>query len=560
MWNTFNIKTRTFSAPQENTEYKTTNVVAYLRISTSKQDKEGKGLESQQDACVSAEQENWHSLKRIFQDKAISWKVKDREWLLKCLAYIKETNKKPGPHNIKYLYCTEISRISRPEFLDEWLNILRQFWEAWVIVYDVFSKDYYERWDDLKIIQLVLKLYSAKQERENGNLRSRNWVNARLKAWYRAFSSTPIGYTYEKRTIWWRTNSFAIQDHPNAGIMAKALRLYADGTLYNAAEFLRFLRANKLTTNYNHYKKSDGTKDRKCKIIHKSLFENIMKPRRLYFYAWYIVAPDRWITEPIPANHEPIINDAILEWVLNRLEKAQEERPAYTVKQKNKDYFHLRKILRCEACWRCMSGYFAKDKYPKYDCKYPHCPLKDQWIPRTVNADKVHDEVEGLIKQYKLWEKVHDIIKYMTDKVINRKKEITANRIKDLNSSIEDLEHQRQQIEDSIMNVTEDELRKKLEQNRKDIGNQIESLQIQITEIEWSEQNLELKTEVLKFFENPVKIWKDGNSETKNLLLKVMFDWVLKKQKNRGLRTPVSPLPLRVMYGWSPSKLTNCPQ
>lgn len=551
MWNTFNYKTREFIQAPTLEDIDCRNAVAYLRISTSKQEKEWKWIDSQRWACLEAEKHNKHSILKLFEDKAISGKVLDRKWLMDCLVFIKERNKKPWTNNIKYLYCTEISRISRPEYIDEWLSIIKQFREQGVIVYDVFCKDYYERWDDLKIIQLVLKLYSAKQERENWAHRSRNWVNDRLKAWYRAFSSTPIWYKYEHRIIDGKDNAFAVKDEPNASILANALKLYWDWTLYNAKEFLQYLRDHKLTTNSNC---TPWTK------IYSSLFKNIMDPKRLYFYAWMIVVPDRWIIEPIVAKHEAIIDQQTLHNIFLRLEKAREKRP-YKTKSNSKEYFKLRTVIKCKACKSNLRWYFAKKKYPKYECKNEKCPLRelDKSQRGTINADEVHEETQQLLTQFTLWEKAKDLISYMTNQVIQRQKDMISQQIHSKKNHIKTLERTKNSIEDNILTVAE-WMRKSFEKKREECDQEIKNTEKEIVGLESEKESVELQTEVLKVFENPVSIWDNYNTDIKQLLLKVMFNGNLEKQKNQKLRTPDVSLPMRLFADLDVNNTISCPQ
>jgi hypothetical protein len=46
-----------------------------------------------------------------------------------------------------------------------------------------------------------MKLYAAKQERENGAKRSINGKNQRMKQGYRALNTPPAGYKYEHLTV-----------------------------------------------------------------------------------------------------------------------------------------------------------------------------------------------------------------------------------------------------------------------------------------------------------------------------------------------------------------------
>ena len=535
MWNTFNYKTKQFEKDsiEEDIDYK--NAVAYLRVSSSRQESKWHWIDSQRSACIEAEKLEWHNLKNIFEDKAISWKVIDREWLINCLAYIKECNSKPWEDNIKYLYCTEISRLTRPEYMDEWLTIIRQFREEWVIVYDVFNRDYYSRWDDIKIIQLMFKIYWAKTERENWANRSKNWVLQRLKAGYRAFSNPPIWYKFEHRSINGKKNAYAILDQPNASIIAEALRLYGDWTLYNATEFLEHLRENKLTTN---------SRTTPWEKIYKSLFPLIMKPERLFFYSGQIVYLKWWITEPVEWKHEAIITRETLDNIFNRLDKAHEKRP-YKTKSNNKEKFPLRRLIKCWECHKTMYWTFAKKEYPYYECKNKECGLREKWISRSCDANEIHDEAKELITKCTIWKNVEKLITYMSENILVERLNITDKKILNNKKHIKSLEKEMRQIESKIVTVSE-WLSKQLQSRREECEQKIISITKEIEDLELSKDSYELNIEVLKIFENPVTIWNNYDTDAKQLLIKVLFDWKLYKQKNRTLRTPAFSLPMRL--------------
>lgn len=88
------------------------NVVAYTRVSSEKQVKEGQGLEVQEKSIQSYIKNNNYTLKNIFTDEGISGAedLTKRKGLANAIKYIKE-------NNIPYLLVQKLDRLARDTML-----------------------------------------------------------------------------------------------------------------------------------------------------------------------------------------------------------------------------------------------------------------------------------------------------------------------------------------------------------------------------------------------------------------------------------------------------------
>ena len=112
--------------------------------------------------------------------------------MTECLKYIQKYNR-THTEKIAFLLCTEISRITRPDFIDEGLAIIKAFRVKGLTVYDVFERQYYERSDDMNMLRLFLSLIKAKEERIQGLKRCLNGKRQRMRMGYWVFPA-PAGY------------------------------------------------------------------------------------------------------------------------------------------------------------------------------------------------------------------------------------------------------------------------------------------------------------------------------------------------------------------------------
>ena len=88
------------------------------------------------------------------------------------------------------------------------------------------------------------------------------------------------------------------------------------------------------------------------------------------------------------------------------------------------------------------------------------------------------------------------------------------------------------------------ELQETFKQKWENCKKKLWKLQIRVKSIEGNESSYEHLKEVREILRNPLDIWKNENTDIKQLLLKVMFNWNLQYQKNQGLRTPDFSFPL----------------
>ncbi len=116
-------------------------------------------------------------------------------------------------------------------------------------------------------------------------------------------------------------------------------------------------------------------------------------------------------------------------------------------------------------------------------------------------------------------------------------------------------------IENELLNTNNSESMKLKFKKRRTIAEEkIRETEKEIYNLTNKKSSYELQPEVLRVFQNPLTIWNIHNVETKQLLLKVMFGWCLLKSNISNLRTPNSPLPMRLFNDNDSSDELSCPK
>lgn len=511
----------------------TTNAVAYCRVSSEIQAKEWHGLEWQISACEEYAQGSKLCIDEIFVDKAVSWSITERKWLIDLEKFIKKKNKHPSDKNIKYLLCTEISRLSRPEFIDEGLGIIFKLLRLGITIIDVFSWQSINRANDLELILAFLKVSQAKSERDNIMARTQNGRNKRLKKWYWCFPLVPMGYKYVRDTIDGKTNSLVVRDEPNASKIAKALNLYAIWAIRTKRDLVDHLQKVWVYSNKTRW----GKKKMRFTIVY-----SLLKPERLLFYAGKIVSPRCGITEPIEWKHKPLINDKTLKLLFDRIQKPLEKLPQ---KSPNVDEFPLRRILKCANCGSTMYWSFVRSKtgkkYPFYECKNKTCSLREEKISRSCPIHLVHQEIRDVLATFQISDEEKALVKVIAERLLKERHKLQEESEDELKSQIKIISESMQKFKNTMISISSSSLIKEYENERNNYAEQKEKLKNKLENIKnwWSWKKFyELLDKALKYFDKLVDVWDEWTVENKRILIQTVFDGKIFYSKKGGFRTP----------------------
>jgi len=546
MRSNYNHKNNTFVKPKVQEEIRTNNAIMYLRVSSKWQEKYWHWLDSQLDWNQVAVQWRNMNLVKVFDDKAISWKIIDRPWIREMLEFCKLRKKKWTKYQIEILVVSEISRITRPEFIDVWFDVCRKFRELWVDIYEASTNTLYERWDDWKLLQLHIRFMNAKSELESITIRKKNWIINRLKNWYYPFSHPPAWYIHEHIELeGWNRNIIQVK-HPIMGdILQSALVKYSTWELYNAVEFIQFLNDHKFKWNCPN-KKHHSSSRRK---LGRTYFDRIMKPRKLYYYAWLIVYPKYWLIEPVAWIQEALITVEQLHQIIKRLADKNKARP-YRSKSKSSDLYRLKSVLKCKWCKSTMHWsacvWKMKKVYHYYECKNSDCVLKIKKIRWSCPIKDVHSSVEKILEQLQSNDRLWKVLSILATEAIENSWNSKIQKEKALLEHLKKLEEKEVAIQNWIIENAKNIDAVNLMTNAlSKIKKEISELHESMAELKETDKSFELLEGIKKIIDNPLSIRCFWDNQTKFLLMKLLFWWNLYYQKNQGLRTPDFIFPMR---------------
>lgn len=500
--------------------------IIYCRVSDIKQVTDGNWLESQESKCRRWAEENWVTILQVFKDWWVSWAIMKRKWLEEAITYLQQQNS--STKKVSYFLCTELSRISRSESIDETWVMKKRIESTWVEIYLTST------WMNISLkwasneLNTDLQVLIAKNERLIIKERSENWTKSKLYSWERTLP-VPAWYERISKRIDWRKRNEIVKTEPQASIIKEWLELFANWVIENQSRLLDFFNNKKLVTN------SYAAKPWK---ITSSFVSRLFEYEKLYFYTWQIFCPNYWIMSPIHANHEPLIEVSTMGKILDRLWEKGEKKT--WIRKDISEKYPLRWILCCPICWHPMTASASKWKmwvyYDYFSCKRKECPNKE-----NLRVDEVHADYVVLLQQMKPKERMIKLINEAVNESIkskNKNLDILAKR------DLEELKKIKEEIEstsDKIWKLTNPKLISELEKHRWELEDEKERLEQKITDYKLSLKDTNIIIDRIKtMLTDPVNIWKHFPVAVKRLHAWILFWWKLFYKKNEGFRTPHS--------------------
>ncbi|MFA6256652.1 MAG: recombinase family protein, partial [Candidatus Absconditabacterales bacterium] len=278
--------------------------IAYARISSDKQKNEGSGIQGQVQSCKDRCKNNGDiKIVKFFEDEAVSGTVLDREGLMNAIKFLEKENKQYT--KITHFLCSEVSRIARPEEVSEGAALLSRIESTGVKI--ITTLEHRDTSTDEGKLMDDIKLSIARYERKKIMKRAKNgMVSIALQGGW-PFGFVPPGY----KKIGTGKNSVIEVDDFKANILSRGLEMYANNILISKIDLLNFFKGEGLTTNNQSFKGK----------LWISFIEKTFALHRLFFYAGYVMYPDRGINEPIQGKWKGIISLDVVYKIIGKLQK-----------------------------------------------------------------------------------------------------------------------------------------------------------------------------------------------------------------------------------------------
>ncbi|MEP0174152.1 MAG: recombinase family protein [Paraglaciecola sp.] len=337
--------------------------VAYARVSSLKQVKEGSGASSQIARCEMYAKTIGLEVVKTFTDEGVSGSLVERPRMDAMLSFVKK--QKDGC----VIIIDDISRLARG--ISAHVE-LRAMIEAAGGTLMSPSVEFGSTSDELLVENMLATV--AQHFRDKNRETVINRTMARLKRGYSTVSIPSVGYRYERSH---EHGKLLVRDEPMATIVKTVLDGFACGRFESQTDVKRYLD------------KQDAFPKGKNGVY----LQQVNKILTNILYAGYLHFPHRDINM-VPAKHEALIEYDTYLAIQARL-KGEAKAPART---EIATEFPLRGFVACSSCGEAMTSSKPKGRnkyYSYYHCHKKHCEL----YGKSFSSDKVEGEFETLLRR-----------------------------------------------------------------------------------------------------------------------------------------------------------------
>ncbi|CAH0496074.1 recombinase family protein [Novosphingobium sp. CECT 9465] len=493
---------------------RTTNqkAVAYCRVSTKKQARDGNGLESQETRCREYAGYRGHEVVRVFTDDK-SGALLDRPGMLAMLAFLRKNRK----DNIVVI-IDDISRLARG--IKPHLELRAKIAGAGGSL-ESPSIEFAEDSDSILVEHLLASV--AQHQRQKNGEQAKNRMRSRMLNGYWVFNP-PIGYRYQRSP---GGGSVLVRDEPVASIIREGLEGYASGRFGSQAEVKRFFEAH-----------AEFPLCRHGFLTNEQVNRILTRP----IYAGYVESKV-WNVSLRKAHHEGVISLETFQHNQERLNG----KPFAPVRNDINADFPLRGFVACGCCGHAMTANWTKGRnatYPYYVCRHRGCEKFGKSVKRGVVEGAYEGLLRNLVPSHELFTLMEKLFRKRWDEAQSKAKESrTAMKLE-----IAAIEKKVAQFLDRIV--------------ESESATVIGAFERKVDELERQKLVLAEKTArcgtvakgfdetfrtALEFVGNPYKLWENGTLDDKRIVLKLTLGSHLEYDWNEGVRTPEISLPFKVL-------------
>ncbi len=501
------------------TDYRGYPALNYLRVSDTSQTVRGTGLESQN--AVNREYANriGCNIVKTFKDDITGGKA-SRDGMDGLILYLK-THRKAGPYLV---IIDDLSRLARDVII--YWDLREAIKNAGGILVSpsmVFNDDAAGRHYQNNLAN------NAEYQRLRNAEQTYDRMRGRLLNGYWPFSQPPIGY---KNVRIKGEGSTLQRDEPLASIVAEALKGFASGRFETQAEVKRFLES---VPAFPKTRKGIVTNQRVKDILTQPLYAGL-------------VGHERWkvsLREGKHKEHHALITLEEYQKIQDRL-NGKAKAPAR--KDISKD-FPLRGSVVCGDCGTPLTSCWTKGNTKRY--AYYLCPKKGcESYGKSIKRDVLEGEFEAMLASMTPSPELIKFIRVALRDIWDHNIKYAESIVASAKAKQVALERQIDKLVDKIVDVSNPRVMEKIECRIDELEREKLVMQEKAAKSPVPERSFEdaVRTSV-EFLSNPQKLWASGDIHHKKTLLRLMLEHRLEYVRNKGLRTPQTSLPFRVIGG-----------
>ena len=490
----------------------TNNCIIYCRVSSERQVKEGHGLDSQRQKCISYAAGKNYTVVKTIEDRAISGDDLHRPGLEQVYKFAEEFQ--GGLILLSY----DLNRIARGTMtylkIVEKLQVLNVKLEYTTMNFDKSPEG-----------QLMENLQAAQSQyfRDKNTQTVVNSMSARVKDGHYPFRA-PIGYnnmtTKEKKWV--------EPDKEKAPIIREALIGYAQNRFTSVADVQRYLNEK-----FNNPRRSYFLRAKQAqRIINKA-----------EFYAGYITKK-QWGINGIKGKHKTIINEKIYYAINEKV--SSKEKKAYL--SNLEEHFPLRGFIRCSGCGHNLTANFStsksKKKYAYYRCNNSECSVSSKNIPKN----NIESDFISFLQKYSLKKEIIPITKDIVLELHNKKETLLRTTQEKTIREIKEEEDNKSNQLILLGNKKLEKLHSDIQKNAEKSIFKINLLKNKLNKIKNSRIDFtELFNRVSDILCNLDLEWSKGSLQSKRMIQKLLFPQKISYEKGVGFGTPEISFPFFVL-------------
>ena len=492
---------------------KNTQAVIYCRVSSSKQVREGHGLEGQEKRCYDYASNHNYNVIQVFREEGISGGVTERPAMRRMLDFLEDQS---GP---TIVIIDDIKRLAR--------DIAGHFaLRAEIGARQGIMESPSHRFEETPIGKLVESIFAstAEYERNENAVQVKNRMRSRIELWYWAFNN-PVGYKFTTDAV---HGKLLVPDQPAASLIRDAFLKFSRDELLTMSDVRSFLLGGNL-------RNSNGTEM-------KLWLEGVKRILTNPIYAGFIEYP-KWNISRRKGLHEPIITPEIFDVVNQKLSGKRKAFRSGLAKD-----FPLRGFISCSGCGKQLTASWTKgrnERFPYYRCaNSAGCEV----TPKSVNKSVVEADFQALLEGSKVNDRVLKLAKRVTEEVFKKKALEFESVVEGEKIKINGIQQEINTCMDKILKCSSELVISHIEEKVEELSKEKRQLERVVGKGSDYPVNISHCLEsVSDFLENPSYYWTNGDLEQKRLVQSLIFTDMIEYSKKSGFGTANFSLPFKLL-------------
>jgi len=492
---------------------KNAQAVIYCRVSSSKQVREGHGLEGQEKRCHDYASSHNYDVIEVFREKGISGGVTERPAMRRMLDFLEEQS---GP---TIVIIDDIKRLAR--------DVTGHFvLRAEIGTRQGIMESPSHRFEETPIGKLVESIFAstAEYERNENKVQVKNRMRSRIELGYWVFNN-PVGYKFAVDA---EHGKLLVPDEPAASLIRDAFIKFSTDELLTLPDVRLFLLAGNLRNSIGN---------------EMSLWlEGVKRILANPIYAGLIEYP-KWNILRKKGQHEAIISPAIFDVVNQKLSGKRKVFRSGLAKD-----FPLRGFISCSGCGKQLTASWSKGrtkKFPYYRCaNSAGCGI----TPKSINKSIVETDFQTFLEGSKVNHRVLKLAKRVTEEVYKKKVLEFASAIEGEKIKVNEIQNEMNFCMDKILKCSSVLVISNIEERIEDLSK--EKMQLEKVIEKGSDYPVDISRcleTVSGFLEEPSYYWTNGDLQQKRLVQSLMFTGLIEYSKESGFGTANLSLPFKML-------------